>query len=1036
MPLLYSEGTKNALARLEEQIRKTSKDGGLSSKDEQERRLLDSLFFEQIDVRQTTIKNAHAKTCKWLLENSEYLNWLDVAELNKHHGFLWIKGKPGTGKSTLMKFALAHAMDTITDKIVLSFFFNARGEDIEKSIIGAYRSLLLQILEQLPTHQSVFNSLELSASSIRTKHQWSAESLKTMLERAIRNLGELSVICFIDALDECEEQQVREMIQFFEHIGELTTSTSIRFQTRFSSRHYPHITIHKGLVLVLEGQERHFQDIYSYLESELKIGQSSIAQQIRSELQEKASGIFMWVVLVVCILNKEHDRGRMHALRRRLQEIPSDLDRLFRDILTRDSHNKDELVLCIQWVLFAQQPLSPEQLYFAVLSGVEPEAVSMWESGEITEDVIQRFILDSSKGLAEVTTSHKVQFIHESVKEFLLKGNGLSNIWPELGSNLRGQSHERLKECCVTHMSMDVSAPLKIPESLPESYSEQAAGLRQSAVCTFPFLEYAVQNVLHHADVAEGSGINQAHFITNFSLPRWIKLDNMLRPRGRRRFTSNASLLYVLAECNMSNLIGLISSLTSCLEVENERYGPPLFAAIANESKAVVKVFVQALAADQLIGSRPQKRYSEYHQDKFVQQTFGRNFKFSEQRGILSYLAELGDETLFAIQLITGVSGIDLEDQYGQMPLSWAAHKGHEAIVKLLLDIGRVDVNSKDQYGRTSLWWAARNGHGVVFKRLLDTGNVNADARDIVYERTPLLWAAQIGHEAIVKLLLNTGKVEVDANDKGQLTPLWWAAMNGHRSIVKLLLDTGKVDVDTKDQSQQTPLLWAAQMGDESIVKLLLKTGKVNVEAKDTEYRQTVLLWVAQIGNEAIVKLLINTIKVDVNSKDQYGRTSLWWAVQKGYEAIVKLLLDTRKVDVNAKDTEFGTTPLWWAARNRHGAAVKFLLETGKVNVNARDTQYGITPLLWATENGHEAIVKLLLVTGKVDVDSKNKNGQTPLSWAARNGHEAVVKLLLDTGNVNVDAKDSQYGRTPLSWATEYGHEAVVNLLQLHVRSS
>jgi hypothetical protein len=64
----------------------------------------------------------------------------------------------------------------------------------------------------------------------------------------------------------------------------------------------------------------------------------------------------------------------MYALRRRLQEIPGDLHELFRTILTRDSRNKDELMLCIQWVLFAKQPLNPEQLYFAVLLGVKPEA--------------------------------------------------------------------------------------------------------------------------------------------------------------------------------------------------------------------------------------------------------------------------------------------------------------------------------------------------------------------------------------------------------------------------------------------------------------------------------------------------------------------------------------------------------------------------------------------------------------------------------------------------------------------------------------
>jgi hypothetical protein len=84
-------------------------------------------------------------------------------------------------------------------------------------------------------------------------------------------------------------------------------------------------------------------------------------------------------------------------------------------------------------VLFAKYLLSLEQLYFAILSGVELKAVLEWNSEEITQDTIRRFILDLSKGLTETTTSklqkdQKVQFIHESVRDFLLKEDSLSNI--------------------------------------------------------------------------------------------------------------------------------------------------------------------------------------------------------------------------------------------------------------------------------------------------------------------------------------------------------------------------------------------------------------------------------------------------------------------------------------------------------------------------------------------------------------------------------------------------------------------------------
>ncbi|RAQ99003.1 nb-arc and ankyrin domain-containing protein [Stemphylium lycopersici] len=559
---------------------------------EQRQNLLDSLRFSQIDARQMTIKTAHAKTCRWLLKCKQYLNWLDATKVGEHHGFLWIKGKAGTGKSTLMKFASVNARKTMKDHIVISFFFNARGEDEEKST---------RLLEHLPALQSVFSSLGLSSSGFSIDYQWNVESLKTLLERAIRALGSSSVVCLIDALDECEEEQVRDMVQFFEHIGDLAVSNSIRFQVCFSSRHYPHVTIGNGLELVLEGQEGHSQDITNYVETELKIGKNKIAQQVRAELQEKASGIFMWVVLVVGMLNKEFDDGQVHALRRKLKAIPGDLHKLFRDILTRDSHNKERLVLCIQWVLFAKQLLSPEQLHHALLLSIDSDAISECDPEETTKDDIKRFLLNSSKGLAKTTASKepRVQFIHESVRDFLLKENGLGKIWPELGSNFQGQSHERLKQYCLSYIRIDVATPLKIPDDLPKASSQPAASLRKSATQTYPFLEYAVHNVLYHADAAEGGGISQADFLDSFSLPRWVKLDNLFEKHEVRRHTDSVSLLYMLAELNMANLIRVLGSVSRCMDVGAERYGCPLFAAAATSSEKALEVCSESIEVQQ-----------------------------------------------------------------------------------------------------------------------------------------------------------------------------------------------------------------------------------------------------------------------------------------------------------------------------------------------------------------------------------------------------------------------------------------------------
>ena len=157
-----------------------------------------------------------------------------------------------------MKFAYAHTKKKLTDAIIISFFFNARGAHLEKSILEIYRSLLFQLLEKLPELQNLFNFLGPTAPNGSNVHRWEdVEIVKNLFGHAIERLGQHCLTCFIDALDECEEDQVREMVNFFEDLRKLAVSSKIRFLVCFSSRHYPHIRIENSIPLILNGQEGH-----------------------------------------------------------------------------------------------------------------------------------------------------------------------------------------------------------------------------------------------------------------------------------------------------------------------------------------------------------------------------------------------------------------------------------------------------------------------------------------------------------------------------------------------------------------------------------------------------------------------------------------------------------------------------------------------------------------------------------------------------------------------------------------------------------
>ena len=60
-------------------------------------------------------------------------------------------------------------------------------------------------------------------------------------------------------------------------------------------------------------------------------------------------------------------------------------------------------MLCLQWILYAKNPLTREEIYYAVLSGTDPEALLGSISENITAYDMERFVISCLKGLAEIT---------------------------------------------------------------------------------------------------------------------------------------------------------------------------------------------------------------------------------------------------------------------------------------------------------------------------------------------------------------------------------------------------------------------------------------------------------------------------------------------------------------------------------------------------------------------------------------------------------------------------------------------------------
>jgi hypothetical protein len=205
-----------------------------------------------MDNRRNIISLAHQDTCEWLFKTPSFRKWKDRADLQSNNGVLWIKGHPGVRKSTLMKHTLFHCQKKIKDHNIAFYFFNARGSPLEKSPFGMLRSLMIQLLEQDPFLQQQFIPL-FRKKKIRHKgYDWEIRELKEFLLREDTRRQCKDTLLLIDALDECNDSDVKEVVDFLEDLSENVIQSDLNLGICLSSRYYPHIDMEKKIELVVE----------------------------------------------------------------------------------------------------------------------------------------------------------------------------------------------------------------------------------------------------------------------------------------------------------------------------------------------------------------------------------------------------------------------------------------------------------------------------------------------------------------------------------------------------------------------------------------------------------------------------------------------------------------------------------------------------------------------------------------------------------------------------------------------------------------
>jgi ankyrin repeat protein len=846
-----------------------------------------SLKFDGMDLRRAVIDPAYAKTCQWIFREERFLRWQDPAHQSSNRGFLWIRGKPGSGKSTIMKCILEHLQRRESGCKVISFFFNARGHRLEKSAEGCYRSLLYQMLEQMPKLRT-----SLRLTNFPTDGQdWDIAVIRDTLREAVHHLHDESLILMVDALDECKLEEVRDMVYFLEGLAASTRLQVTGFHVCLASRHYPTITIRFCEILVVEGEDAHTKDIHDYIQDNLHVEPEEHRHMLLEKLIHRSQGVFMWVILVTRRLNTQFNEGAApRKLLADLGALPVKLNDLIHSIISEGASDTC-LLPTLLWSLAANPPRYPQMelddLCLAVQFNAGKLTSPRWDQSMVdldNIDAMKRFVLHASKGLLEIIRlpedKFQFQYIHESVRQHILDG-GLATLNPSLGCNVEAAWNAILAEWCQKYIWADVFKYVDFPidplSGLVDWEALDEVNDTRSGPKAFPFLMYALKSTFDHMEAAYVGKAFDLSRLSTFPVKHWISIHNIFPPRDEDRdLEPTASLLYLclqnialfddhgmargLLEQHPQNS-GTFGAVDGDMKIMDKslsmmmygaslddycggRYGTPLVAAAHRGNTCIIASLLCCGAGVNVCddGSDPHSDLVRQADPNTVRLHLDDRARDSQFRGYGSPLAAASrhDDNLPMVKLLLS-HGADINVRHGSegSALGSAAYKCCMEVVDFLLDNG-ADINLEDDKGwNIALWQTIRtqkeDEHGsnsltpsaTLFSKLLERG---AHAKPTALNAF-LHTAARKGRARLIEILLQAG-ADPTWRDRHDCTALHALAeglshllyKNRVISVAHLLLNLG-VDVNAQGGEFDTALIAASAMGNDKLVRVLLDHG-------------------------------------------------------------------------------------------------------------------------------------------------------------------------------------------------------------------
>ena len=813
---------------------------------------LRSLNFPELQNREFDITNPVESTATWLFDNQDYLDWSnwDVPHSSSRRGLLWLKGKPGSGKSTLMKESLrrvkSNRLGISSSVCIAGYFFTSRTNvALQKTPLGLFRTLLHDLIQQDRALLCAFISeFKKKNATSPSSWEWHREELQNFFQAAYLGVlpGIRRAILFVDALDECDDNDsynvARDLVYYFRDI-----TAASKLKICLSSRHYPHIKVPDCPQVIVE--KFNSDDVLRFVNTQLSSADSdNRARKLAEKIAAKADGVFLWVILVVKSLNIDLDNERTDAdLEETLNTVPKKLEDLFGSLFasTPSVRELQKAAMIFQWVLLAARPLTMNELRHALTVDRDNlSAATNFENWDQSRDCLPadpKLFLTSlrfyTRGLTETvfrtqspastpddrlslddpifdsvhdayfpspplpTTGtvqgySSVQFIHESVREYFLHGQGFPVLEGWQSHTSIAERHHALAEYCMACI-YEFQQPPKRRQEYESDWMRRR----------YPFIEYATQFLFFHTRHADDRGVLPKTVIEQLVASEgrlWTKWTNLCRVLLLRDVVIDGFAPFHLL-CQQQQLLSASFLLKQGVDVNvQDKEGDTALHYSVLEASADAVQFLVENGADIHIrnhsGQLPLHYIGRCKADKNVLYRVFRPFLIDRHSIICA-------------------------DSQGYTPLHEATRLNNlPAVQVLLLHNIPTDLSARDCRGDTTLHLSAGDGvNPKIITELLDAGaDPNAQNK---LGKTPLHVSSSRKRSKTLQYFLRRG-ADVNARDRKGRTPLHTVILNTRG--IHLLVAAG-ADINAKMPDGRTPLHFAALRSRLGPFQLLAEAG-------------------------------------------------------------------------------------------------------------------------------------------------------------------------------------------------------------------